>query len=190
MAYDINVLGWMGEGDLQAIESLCSMVPENGTIVEIGSLFGKSAVTMAMTNSTAKIYCVDLFPENLMPNLSERNYGPGYPESKAVYNVDKVFDDNVKNFKNIIKVKGMSPGNIQDVDFGQIDLFFLDASHTNPNDWDNIEYFLPKIKKGGIISGHDYIPTQFPDVVKNVKRLEELLDRTVTLYQNSSVWSM
>jgi predicted O-methyltransferase YrrM len=166
------------------------MVPENGTIVEIGSLFGKSSTAMAMTNRTAKIYCVDLFPENLTPNHGEFNYGVGYPEPKKVYDVDKIFDENVKKFNNIIKIKGMSPGDILDIDFGQIDLFFLDASHTNPNDWDNIEYFLPKIKKGGIISGHDYIPTQFPDVIENVKRLEKLLGTTATLYEGSSVWSM
>ncbi len=191
VAYDTSILGWMSEYDLIAIEQLSSMVPADGIIVEVGSLCGKSAIAMAMTNSTAKIYCIDVFPGQTRLNRLGTNYlGVGYPEPQSYHNINEIFDQNVKKFSNIVKIKGHSPRDIMNIDFGQIDMFFLDADHTNPNDWENIEHFLPMIKKGGIISGHDYLPDQFPDVVENVKRLEEILETKATFYKRSSMWSI
>ena len=69
-----------------------------------------------------------------------------------------------------------------------IDLFFLDASHTNPSDWEILEYFIPFIKTNGIICGHDYDENQFPDVVENLKKLELLFNTKVVLFKNSSIW--
>jgi len=39
---------------------------------------------------------------------------------------------------------------------GCLDLVFIDASHLYPNVKQDIQLWSPKIRKGGIISGHDY----------------------------------
>ena len=39
---------------------------------------------------------------------------------------------------------------------GCLDLVFIDANHTYPFVKQDIQLWLPKIKKGGIICGHDY----------------------------------
>jgi hypothetical protein len=55
-----------------------------------------------------------------------------------------------------------------------VDLMFLDAEHRNPSDWEYIEYWLPFIKSGGYLAGHDYID-KWPDVMENVHRLQTML---------------
>lgn len=178
--------------DMLALEKVAKLVPEGGIIVEVGSMFGKSAISWATHSKASKIYCVDTFIENyrVSHTFSDADCKQAaYPLSNVEYNILEIFTENTKDFTNIIPIRGDSPRNI-DLPETQVDLFFLDASHTNPNDWENIEYFLPKIKKGGIISGHDYIPKDFPDVIDNVRRLESMLGITAVVYKNSSVWSI
>jgi hypothetical protein len=47
------------------------------------------------------------------------------------------------------------------------------ARAVNPRDWENITYFSQFLKPNGMICGHDYY-YPFPDVIENVKRLENL----------------
>ena len=52
-----DILGWMTEGDLNVISELALRVPENSTIVEVGSMFGRSAACWAThAPKTADIY--------------------------------------------------------------------------------------------------------------------------------------
>jgi hypothetical protein len=68
------------------------------------------------------------------------------------------------------------------------DIFFIDTAHTNPGDWDIIQYGLKNLKSGGLLCGHDY-STDWPDVVENVKKLEDMLGQNATLYPETSLWS-
>jgi hypothetical protein len=71
-----------------------------------------------------------------------------------------------------------------------IDLFFLDGRHQNPEDIDAINYFLPLIKKGGILCGHDYYPIErhTPDIIDNVRELEDRLNQKVVHPKGTSLW--
>lgn len=193
MAYNASLIGWMTEYDLRAIEMLANQVPSTGTIVEIGSMFGKSSTAFAMTCPTATILCIDMFPDEIVPNETlmdaEICTVHGYPLPSQIYNISQEFDKNMQQFSNVTKVVSYSPYELE-IEIPDIDLFFLDALHENPNDWDNIERFLPHIKETGIIAGHDYGIPYYPDVADNVKRLEILLGKTATLYPHSSIWSI
>lgn len=70
-----------------------------------------------------------------------------------------------------------------------IDIFFLDAEHANPSDLLNIEYFLPLIKPGGLLCGHDYGDARYPDIMINIKMLEERLNQKVTHHPKTSLYS-
>lgn len=174
MPYDMNIPGHMLQEELEQIEYLASLVPENGTIVEIGSLFGRSAVAWARScHPSVNVYCVDLF-HNVMVNPSVSFY--------------EDFINNTRDIPNIIPVRAFSPYAFETkLPEKQFDLVFLDAIHTNPSDIDNIRYFLPKIKSGGILCGHDYDPG-WPDVVQNVRFLEEELGVGVQLIPDTSIW--
>ena len=188
MSYDKNIIGWMIESELIVLEKLAQTVPEHGTIVEVGSMFGRSAVCLAMSASTSTVYCIDIFNDALLVynNEIQDTYDNKFPVKDKLYNLKEEFIKNTKNISNIVAIEGFSP-NI-DYNGGEIDLFFLDAEHSNPSDWNNLCHFIPMIKSGGIVCGHDYL-LQFPDVIKNVKILEKFFNTTVTLYDDSSIWS-
>lgn len=190
MPYNNTIMGWMPENDLKALEQLAKHVPSNGTIVEIGSYMGRSSVCWAMTAPDTKIICIDVFYDyeipsivNIPDEIAEQFCNPKYNHT---YNIYREFLKNTEQFKNIVPIIGTCP----EVTYndGEIDLLFLDATHTNPSDWDILTDLVPKIKVGGIVSGHDY-GHQFPDVTQNVYRLEQILGKQRTLHFTTSVWS-
>jgi len=170
--YDLNIEGIMLESELIQIKNWAESVPANGVIVEVGSFLGRSSVAWASScDPSVTVYCIDIF------NIGDNHY--------------EIFKKNTGNLKNIIPIKGKSPHDIMYLEI-PIDIFFLDADHKNPSDLDNIEYFLPFIKKGGLLCGHDYTPGSgsiLPDIEKNIKLLEKRLDQPVTLYPSTSLWS-
>lgn len=192
MAYNKNILGWMQPIDLGHIELLSAQVPKNGIIVEVGSYMGRSSYCWASSaDPTVTVYCIDIFPEfedlkhSIPDDVCEEL---GIPKS-GIYNFFEAFKENTKDCKNIKMIRGNSPWGIS-YDESLIDLFFLDAGHSNPNDWDNLEYFRTYVKPGGIIAGHDYYLEGFPDVVENVHKLEQIYNTRATFYKDSSIWSI
>lgn len=169
-----NIHGYMNERELEIIAEKAAEVPENGVIVELGCYKGKSSVAWASScHPSVKVYCIDMFTP---PDLSEPSF---YDE----------FIENTKHLPNIIPLKGLCPI-LLDYPGDQIDIFFNDATHYNPYDWNNIEYFRKFIKKGGLIMGHDYNLDKYPDVVTNAKRLEQELSNPLTVYPNTSLYTI
>lgn len=167
---DRTIPGYMTESELTLIEQLANQVPENGVIVEVGSYLGLSASAWATCHPSVKVYCIDKF---------------------HIDNQLEMFKNNTSRWPNIIPIKGNSPFEIE-YPGDPIDIFFLDGAHVNPSDVDNINFFLPMIKPGGLLCGHDYIKDirdYFPFVRKNVFDLERRLNIRPTVYPNTTIWS-
>lgn len=195
MPYDINIPGWMTLNDLTVLEELARQVPENGKIVEIGSLYGRSSACLAMSAlPTVVVYCIDIFRDDDSKNVHdfpEEVYKKhGYPDPNVYMNSYKDFSRNIMlKFKNVQMIRARSPYfNGIEVP-NDVDMIFIDSEHKNPNDWDNLSYWLPRLKSGGILCGHDY-GGHAPDVVLNVKRLSSMFGIEHVLTSNSSMWYM
>jgi len=66
MPYKTDILGWMVESELKVLETIAKQVPVNGNIVEVGSMFGRSAVCFAMSaDPSVTINCIDYFPTDM-----------------------------------------------------------------------------------------------------------------------------
>lgn len=192
MPYNKNIIGFMLETELRVVEKLAMQVPSHGVIVEVGSFCGRTAVCWALSAPTATVYCIDDFYEHdwvyehyLPLNFSLRHCMPITGET---YNTKKDFLKNTEGIKNIKMIQGHSP-NIE-YDGKEIDLFFLDGMHHNPDDWNNLCYWAPLVKEGGKIVGHDYNSNEFPDVVENTKRLEKILGVSCKTYPYGNIWSI
>lgn len=191
MTYNSKIIGWMLESELKVLESIAQTVPENGTIVEVGSMFGKSSVCWALTAPTATVYCIDLYEDweqvfNFDVDEDESKGFVNIPLKNVKYNSKQEFLNNTKDISNIIRIEGESPYNINYTG-GEIDVFFLDAAHSNPSDWDSLCHFIPMVKVGGIVCGHDL--HVFPDIMENVRRLEQILGVPFKHYSDGTVWS-
>jgi predicted O-methyltransferase YrrM len=175
------VPGWINDGDLIALYLLASGLPKNSIIVEVGSLFGKSAVQLARSAPSSSIYCFDLWNSYYTSGSDDINR----------YNNLETFHSFTKDYPSIKPTKiEISPDSAEWGD-DNIDMVFLDTSHHNPSDWEIIEYWIKKLDHNGILCGHDYrdINPPWPDVYENVKKLEKMLGKPVTTYNKSTVWS-
>jgi hypothetical protein len=47
---------------------------------------------------------------------------------------------------------------------------------------------MKNLKSGGLLCGHDFMD-DWPVVGENIKRLEEMLGKSVTTYPNTTLWS-
>lgn len=74
-------------------------------------------------------------------------------------------------------------------DDGEVDFVFIDADHSYEAASSDIAAWLPKIRRGGLLLGHDYMPGRFPGVCRAVDELEKMLERPITKSQHF-VWSV
>ena len=168
--YNLDIDGYMVESELIQIEKWAAEVPENGTIVELGSYKGRSAYAWAKScHPSVKVYCIDMFSDS-------RHH--------------TAFLENTKDCPNIIILKGRFPRNIK-YSGPMVDIFFLDGHHANPDDINAINEMLPHMKQGGRFCGHDYYEDfdYSPDIKINIKDLEKRLTQPVTLYPSTTLWS-
>ena len=168
--YDLNIDGFMEQRELIQIEKWASEVPNNGVIVEVGSYKGRSSYAWAAScDPSVTVYCMD-------------GFDPTFYD---------IFKENMKDFSNVVQLPSIVPYQMPGWTDQPIDIFFLDAAHTNPEDIDAINYFLPLIKKGGLICGHDYYPDRdyCPDIISNVKELESRLGQEVINPDGTSIWA-
>jgi len=91
MKYDLNIDGFMSESELIQIAAWAKNVPDNGVVVEFGSLYGRSSVCWAINcHPSCKIYCIDRFMINGQDTF-------------------EVFLQNTSIYKNVIPLRGESP---------------------------------------------------------------------------------
>jgi len=125
----------------------------NGSaFVEVGSWRGRSSVYMGVEiiNSGKEIcfICVDTW------DGSEENQGHELLEN------DGLFLEFMKNIEPVEQVVGVFRGTSleasEQFEDGSLDFVFIDASHDYDNVKADINAWYPKVKEGGVISGHDY----------------------------------
>jgi predicted O-methyltransferase YrrM len=173
--YNLTIPGWMWPIELVHLDSLVSSLPCNSVVVEIGSLHGRSGYCMAKSNKDIVLYCIDLWLDKTI-----------IPGSRYKNTID-VFRKFTKDCPNIISIQITETNVVWNNTI--VDMVFIDAgSHSNPVEWDIIQYWIPKIKPGGILSGHDY-HTNYPDVITNVNKLTNMGYDALPMIPGSMIWS-
>lgn len=115
-------------------------------VVEIGSYTGISA---SIFNSVFDdVYCVDAWTS-------------GYDDTdiasrQNMEEVEAAFDKQIAG-TTIQKLKGSSAEMAKHFEDGSVDLVYIDADHTYDGVVRDINIWMPKVKKGGYLAGHDYV---------------------------------
>lgn len=163
-----NIAGWMTYKELKW---LAKQAQKHSKIVEIGCYLGRTTRALG-DNTKGVVYAVDDFvgprdmnlPIYLRENLFET----------FLYAVVDLVND-----KKVIPV--ISDHSEVKLDFSP-DMVFIDGSHTYQDIKRDIEMWLPRITKGGLICGHDF--TNMADVKYAVE--ETVKDFKVA--RNTSIW--
>jgi predicted O-methyltransferase YrrM len=138
-------------------QDMVKRFPSGSTFVEIGAWKGKSSAYMSVeiANSGKQIdfYCIDTFEGS----VEHRNN----PELSQLYDIFKSNMKPVENYYTDMKMTSMKA--VKKFENESIDFVFIDGSHEYEDIKDDITYWLPKVKRGGVLAGHDYyFPPQPP----------------------------
>ena len=185
--FNDNVPGWLFNNEPQNLYNLTCIYDRPGAIgVEIGSLHGRSSAIIAQAIPQGILYCIDTWDSYVnQSNWDDQKLAQGGHPLNGALNSFEEFKRNTNGYSNIRAIHGESPNCVSGWK-DSIDFLFLDACHHNPSDRNNIDFWLPYIRSGGSLIGHDYDLQLFPDIVENVKYLESLLGVAVVLYD--SIW--
>jgi hypothetical protein len=124
MPYRLDIPGQVSEIQLQAIEQVARLVPHDGCVVEVGSLFGRSSWAWAKSVApSAKVFCLDPWEGNEGVRTLERHYG-------ITYGLDQ-FKAYTAECPNIRPLKGYSPKDFRDW-LCPVDLYYEDSVHAGP----------------------------------------------------------
>lgn len=149
---------WMR--DAAGTEGLLDLIKElgdnsNKTMIEIGSFVGESTVMFAQ--SFKKVIAVDPF---------QADYDPADPTSYLFEfkNVYQTYLDRTGAYKNIETIVSTSDEAASKLGGLKYDFVYIDGLHTYDGVKNDIQNYLPLVKDGGVIGGHDYT-NQIPHLV-------------------------
>lgn len=110
---------------------------------EIGVLSGSYSAELCKQNPNLKLYCIDMW------DLNPSRY-IGFRERK--------YEQAVKVLEpyNCELIKAYSLDAVKDFEDESLDFVYIDANHSFDNVMRDIIEWTRKVKKGGIVSGHDY----------------------------------
>lgn len=131
----------------------------NFKMVEVGSFEGVSTLLFAMAVDT--VYSVDCYDYKVPPSGR-------IPEHDQLFvEAERMFDARTKGVKNIIKIRKTSVEAAKDFEDGSLDAVYIDAEHDEESIREDIRVWRPKLKPGGILSGHDFILPYIERILKS-----------------------
>ena len=161
--------------DNNSVEGLFGMVDEivqpDFIIVEIGSFAGVSSDLFA--RYCQKLYCIDIWASD-----------PSYQEidPNALRTAEKMFDEVWMSHNNIEPIQAFSLDAVEDFKDGELDMVYIDGRHDYPSVIADIKAWMPKIKKGGWLTGHDIDL----DGDRVLKAVQEVIGTDYKTYKDTS----
>lgn len=159
-----EVQGWFSEGDVAAYRSLVES-NQNGRMIELGTWKGRSLssiIPIAKASNYLEVVAVDTF-KGSPGEVNHSHKDALYMDIRAIF--DRAMQD--VGAGNMVTVHEDHHQNVvSKYPDEYFDLVFIDAEHGTTKVMEDINLWLPKVKVGGYISGHDY---DWPDVSSAVQ---------------------
>jgi cephalosporin hydroxylase len=118
-------------------------------MIEIGSYAGESTVIFA--KNFKNVVAID-------PFLNDYDVNDITCQYMDLTNVYSVFFNNTAPYSNISLIKKTSDDAVDELKSQTFDFIYIDGLHTYTQIKKDISNYLPLVKPGGFIAGHDYHP--------------------------------
>lgn len=162
-------VGVADPSSIDGLVHLARLTPPGSTLVELGSAWGESTMFFWLCGRFKHIYAVDPYigldhdnfdnPSPLIENVVR-------PSKGVVEHIRKTSTDAAVMFED-----------------ASLDIVYIDAVHDYKHVSEDIRAYLPKVKHGGIIAGHDYNAKLFPGTIQAV---DEILGKPDAIYTDTS----
>jgi len=163
-------------GSIAGLKELVSTLPDGLKIAEIGCYAGES--TELFATKAIELVCVDPWKDEFFPAC---------PPDFKMQDVEDAFDIRMAPWKKLFEIipngyfekrKMKSEEAAIFYPNGYFDLVYIDADHFYASVIKDINTWLPKVKTGGLIGGHDYNDDRWrPEVNRAVDELLVAPDR-------------
>jgi methyltransferase family protein len=146
---------------LPGLRDLISWLPSATIMAEVGSFAGESAEEFLKHTKISHLHAIDPWQGGYDPN------DPASPLSGLPV-IEAEFDHRMKAFPGrCTKYRMTSADAARLFRDRSLDFVYIDALHTYEGVRSDIALWLPKIREGGFIGGHDYV-SSFPGVIRAV----------------------
>jgi hypothetical protein len=122
---------------------LLELLPKNAIVAELGVANGDFSQKIWDITSPQKFHIIDFWGSSRY-NTTLKN------------NVLKRFEDQITEGKVEINL-GLSTGVVSSFKDDYFDWIYIDTDHSYLTTKEELELYAPKMKKGGIIAGHDFV---------------------------------
>lgn len=147
--------------------------------IEIGSETGITSEHLLDNKEDLILHCVDPF----LPYIDKSVSGAHFPEHDSLY---QNFIDRMKLYEpRMILHRMTSDEALEKFEDNTYDFIFIDGLHEYDQVKKDIENYYPKIKNGGVFSGHDYEYVE--DVKRAVNEFAERVGATIH-FTDHDVW--
>jgi predicted O-methyltransferase YrrM len=114
-------------------------------VVEIGSHRGVSTELFAIF--CAKVYAVDTWgSDEDLERDTKRNTG---------VSAEEAFRERMESYTNVEMIKKYSSEASLDFRDQSLDMVYIDGDHSSKAVMEDLDIWIPKVKDGGVVSGHD-----------------------------------
>jgi hypothetical protein len=137
---------------LTSREELLELLPKNGVVAELGVDEGHFSKKIFTINKPKKLHLIDF-------------WGSKRFNQKKKAGVENLFAEEIST-KTVEINLGLSTTVVYQFNAEYFDWIYIDTTHAYQLTIDELEAYRSKIKKGGIIAGHDYIVGNWNGVVR------------------------
>jgi hypothetical protein len=163
MDFHEQIPGWFDFADIY--DSLVARAADGAVFVEVGAYLGRSSLYLASRIKQAG--------KNIRLHVVDRWDGWVYSDCHAEASpaqTQDVFGQFVRNVRRAqvedviypLKMSSEQAANL--FEDGTLDFVFLDADHAYEAVRRDLAAWFPKVKRRGVLGGHDYLNADFPDV--------------------------
>jgi predicted O-methyltransferase YrrM len=143
-----GIEGYTKESELEVLRGLAASMPAEAVVVEVGSFRGRSTIAIAEGLERVdrpRLIAVDTFAGD-----------PEWDEIAEVSEARRRFDRNTEGIAFLEVIQAESVRAAEEIGDASVDWVFIDALHDYRSVRNDIRAWAPKLKPGGLMSGHDY----------------------------------
>jgi hypothetical protein len=181
MVFDENIPGWLNVNEVNSLKEICSLVPNNSNVIQVGVFAGRDTLLLSHELSSCTIYAIDPWPDyRLLKDLQVQN-----GRRLRLSDVQKIFQKEVlPKCANVQTVQGMFPADLNIKE--NIGMCYFDT-WADSNEYNLYSVAWDLLLKGGILCGRSFSYWGI-NVITAVRRIGREKNVCIHLPPGNSLW--